>query len=79
MRLAFRRLAMASLLALLAAAPEAAAWDWKRVDPKEGRMSLSSGRVMPEGVERGIDRDSGSLFHGEFAWWGFENQGWHQI
>lgn len=79
MGLAFRRLTMASLLALLAAAPEAAAWDWKQVDSKEGRMSLSSGRVMPEGVERGVDRDAGSLFMAEFAWWGFENQGWHQI
>lgn len=68
MRLAFRRLAMASLLALLAAAPEAAAWDWKRVDPKEGRMSLSSGHVMPEGVDQGVDRDSGSLFMAEYAW-----------
>ena len=79
MRLAFRRLTMASLLALLAATPEAAAWDWKQVDSKEGRMSLSSGRVMPEGVERGVDRDAGSLFMAEFAWWGFENQGGHQI
>ena len=71
-------LAMVSLL-LLPVAVEAGEWRWERVGREDGIIRLVSSPYadgMAEGVEQGIDRDVGNVFHGEFAWWGFDD--WHQ-
>ncbi len=60
-------------LVLVVASLFCIAWTLDRMDPEDGKILLAHSGGLPEGYDRGWERDWGVMSYCDYAWWGFDS------